>query len=67
MALARAGGYGHRIAKTGEGEYRVSWSYDTKYPDSKTRYVKRSSRYVDKAGAERFCKKWKIKMPEERT
>jgi hypothetical protein len=65
MALVRSGSYGHRIAKISNAEYLVSWSTDTKPSGCRYRMVKRSSRYTDKAGAERFCKRWKISMPEE--
>ena len=62
MALTRAGGYGHRIYRLGENDYRISWTYDTKY--ARLRYPRRVSRDTDRKGAERFAKRWNVEMPQ---
>lgn len=61
MALTRAGGYGHQIHRLGENDYRISWTYDTK--SARLRWPRRVSRDTDRAGAERFAKRWGIVCP----
>ena len=58
-------GYGHRIQRLGSDTFRLSWSWDKKYPGTRFRYPKRLSRVTDRAGALRFSKKWNVEMPAE--
>lgn len=67
MSRINSGGYAHRIAYLGHDCYQISWGYDLKFIGSRLRYPKRMVRDTDKAGAERFAKKWQLQMPEETT
>ncbi len=60
---SRSGGYGHHISYLGWGVYRVSWLTDTKH--GKIRHPHRRGRDSDRAGAERFAKKWGCALPEK--
>jgi hypothetical protein len=60
-----SGGYGHRIRKIDNDTFRISWSYDTKIAGSRLRWPRGFSRVTDRAGAERFAKKWNTNMPKE--
>lgn len=51
--------YGHRIRKLG-CYYRLSWTKDTYYPNSRLRFPKIYVRDTDLKGAIRFAKKWGI-------
>jgi len=44
------------------GMYRLSWTVDFYYPDSRLRYPRTFSRDTDQKGAERFCKKHNITL-----
>lgn len=57
--------YGQRIVLRG-GYYEMSWVVDFYINGSRLRYPRGFTRETDKAGAERFCKKWDIDMPKER-
>ena len=56
-----------RIREVEPGWYRISWTVDRFYAGSRLRHPVSYSRETDKAGAERFCKKHKIKMPDVAT
>jgi hypothetical protein len=60
MPLLKGGGYGHNIAPM-PGFYRLSWKYDVKH--GRIRYPRIMSRDTDRAGAERFAKKWGLRVP----
>lgn len=59
----RATSYGHAIERIGVDHYRLSWTIDRYYPDSRLRRPQRATRDTDEAGAQRFCKRWDIDMP----
>jgi len=54
----------HHIQLIGRDHYRLSWSFDTKIAGSRLRWPRTITRDTDQAGAERFAKKWSVKMPE---
>lgn len=57
--------YNHRCtADEYRGDYLISWVVDYYYPSSRLRYPRGFRRWTDRKGAERFCKKWGINMPE---
>jgi hypothetical protein len=58
-----SGSYGHRVIDFGNDIYRVSWVVDRYYPTSRLRHPRGCSRDTDKAGAERFAKRWGIAWP----
>ncbi len=57
---------GHRIKLLGSGDYRISWTVDYYYPGVRIRFPRTCQRHTDRAGAERFAKRWNVKMPEAR-
>lgn len=62
-----SGSYGHRIQDLGGGFYRLHWTVDRYYPDSRLRFPRGCSRDADEAGARRFAKRWKLTFdPGER-
>jgi hypothetical protein len=58
------GSYNHRVIWQG-GSYRLCWTVDRYYKDTRGRFPRRFWRYTNRKGAERFCKKWGVKMPEQ--
>ena len=59
-----ASSYGHHVKRLLGGEdYRISWTVDFYYEGSRLRFPRTFSRDTDKAGAERFCRRWKVTMP----
>jgi hypothetical protein len=58
--------YGHGVEclSAFHGEYRLHWTVDRYINGSRQRWPTKGRRDTDKAGAERFCKKWGCKMPE---
>lgn len=52
-----ASSYGHHIADLGDGCYRISWTVDFHYPNSRLRHPRAFRRDTDRKGAERFAKK----------
>jgi len=44
------------------GIYRLYWTVDYYYPDSRLRYPRTFTRDTDQKGAERFCKKHGIPL-----
>lgn len=59
-------GYGHRIWRLYPGVYRLSWCWDQKYATSRLRFPRHLTRDTDRAGAERFARKWNVPMPVEK-
>lgn len=57
--------YGHRIQRIDDDFYRLSWTVDHKYANSRLRYPRAMSRDSDAAGAKRFAKKWDLELPPE--
>lgn len=64
MALARAGGKRHRIRRVG-AMYELSWQFEVKYAGSRLLFHRTMRRDTDRAGAERFAKKWGCPMPTD--
>lgn len=58
------GSYGHHIRRIAEGHFRLSWTVDRYYANSRLRHPRTATRDTDTAGAERFAKRWDIAMPE---
>jgi len=54
--------YSHRIQKQGKGDYQISWAYDRYYQGSRQRHPQRRVMWTDRKGAERFAKKWGLKL-----
>lgn len=63
MSRRSTRGYGHRIAQFGPDDFRISWTHDRYYSNSRLRFPRVITRYTDRAGAERFSKKWGCKLP----
>lgn len=55
--------YGHRIRQFEADHFRLFWTVDFHYPDSRLRHPRGFSRDTDKAGADRFARKWGVFMP----
>jgi hypothetical protein len=55
--------YRHRWRDMGDGCYRVSWTKDYYYPDSRLRFPRICERDTDLKGVLRFCKKYNIQPP----
>ena len=53
----------HYILYLGGDDFRLSWQFDRYYPGRRLRWPTRGNRDTDRAGAERFAKKWGVKMP----
>lgn len=64
MTRRNSGSYRHHIRRVAPGCYEISWAVDYHYPDSRLRFPRTMSRETDKRGAERFCKRWGLAMPE---
>jgi len=56
-----SGGYDHHIRKIDRDFYEISWRYDNSY--GRIRYPRTMRRDTDRKGAERFAKKWGLKLP----
>jgi hypothetical protein len=65
MGRLSMGSYAHRIAYMGRGTYQMVWTVDRKVMGSRVRFPNVHRRDTDRAGAERFAKKWGVAMPEE--
>jgi hypothetical protein len=59
------GGYGHRVVKLCFGGYRLSWKWDRYYDGQRCSYPQVVHRDTDKAGAERFVKRWKLTWQDD--
>lgn len=57
--------YGHRIQRIEDDFYRLFWTVDHKYANSRLRFPRAMNRDTDAAGAKRFAKKWGIDLPAE--
>lgn len=64
MALNNSRGYGHHIQRIGADHFRLSWCSDYKCGGSRIRHTRTITRDTDTKGAERFAKKWDVRMPE---
>ena len=64
-ALVHRAAYGHAIRRIGPGHYRLSWTHDRKVAGSRLRFQATIRRDTDRAGAERFAKKWGVTLPAE--
>ena len=58
--------YGHDAKQWGFDDFTISWIVDKHYSGSRLRFPQHQRRVTDRKGAERFCKRWEIEMPEER-
>jgi len=58
-----SGSYGHRVSKVGPDHYRLQWTVDRYYAGSRLRHPRVDWRDTDKAGAERFAKRWGVEVP----
>ena len=54
--------YGHRVRKIAHDHYRVSWTVDFKYSNSRLRHPRGFARDTDENGAKRFARKWKVEI-----
>lgn len=64
MSRFNSSAYGHRIRYIGYDAYRLSWTWDAYYANSRLRFPRTITRDTDKQGAERFAKKWQCNLPE---
>ncbi len=62
-SLIKGGAHSHAIRALGPDNFRIYWTVDRKHPGSRLRYPTTHGRTTDRAGAERFAKKWGVKMP----
>lgn len=58
-----AGSYGHTITHVAPDHYRLHWTVDRYYSDSRLRHPRSASRDTDKAGANWFARRWGVTMP----
>lgn len=65
MPAARTGGSGHRILRLGGGDYEIAWSYEVKFTGSRLLFHRTMRRVTDRKGAERFAKRWGVRIPDE--
>lgn len=56
---------GHKIQRFGRDDFLISWTVDRYIAGSRLRWPTRYSRWTNRAGAERFAKKWDVTMPPE--
>ena len=55
--------YNQRIVFMGKDWYRLFWTCDRYYKDSRQRFPRQFSRDTDEKGAIKFCKKWGLNLP----
>lgn len=60
---SRGGSYGHKVQPLGFGSYRLWWMVDRYVTGSRLRFPTSYGRDTDRAGAERFARKWGCKVP----
>jgi hypothetical protein len=60
------GSYGQTIHLEFEDSYRIAWTVDYHYPESRLRYPRRFSLVTNKAGARRFARRWGLTVPTKR-
>ncbi len=58
--------YGHEWRRIAPDTYAITWAWDRYYPRSRLRYPQVRHAITDRAGAERFAKRWGIDGPDER-
>jgi hypothetical protein len=60
-------GHGHCIKRLTHDDFRLSWVYNKRVANRGRHLIwpTRITRDTDRAGAERFAKKWGCPMPEE--
>lgn len=58
-------GYGHHARKITPDTWEISWMYDRYYTGCRLRYPQTMSRITNKAGAERFAKKWCLNLRDD--
>ncbi|WP_448043738.1 hypothetical protein [Bradyrhizobium liaoningense] len=54
--------YGHRVREIAHDHFRVSWTVDFHYADSRLRHPRRFARDIDEKGAKRFARKRKVEI-----
>lgn len=54
-------GYDHCVRRIGADHYRLSWTFDVKYPDSRLRWPRTITRDTDELGARKFVAKWNVR------
>lgn len=59
-----SGSYGHAVRRIGNDHYRLHWTVDRYYPNSRLRFPRGHSRDTDLAGARRFAQRWQLDPPE---
>ena len=57
--------HGHGIRLIPGCGYRLSWTVDRYYADSRLRHPATYRRFTDEDGARRFAARWKITFPEK--
>lgn len=45
--------------------YRLHWTVDRYYSDSRLRFPTNYTRDTNEAGVRRFCKKWDLPLPDD--
>lgn len=60
-----SGSKGHYIRRYGPDDFRLCWSVDRYYRDSRLRHPTACHRDTDRKGAERFARRWGCGMPPE--
>jgi hypothetical protein len=61
---SKGGSYNQNYERTGGDWYRLYWTVDYYYADSRLRYPRVFTRDTDEAGVRRFCKRWGITFDE---
>lgn len=61
----RSNSYDHDCRYIRDNLYRILWIVDIKY--RRIRYPHQYSRLTDESGAKRFCKRWNIEMPMDKS
>lgn len=66
MGRFRGGGsYAHSMQRFGRDHFRLHWTVDRYYPDSRLRFPRGCNRDTDLAGAKRFAKRWGLPEPKD--
>ena len=60
-----SGSYGHRVHRIGADHFRLCWTVDRYYSNSRLRFPTGYTRDTDLDGAIRFAKKWGLPLPSE--
>lgn len=59
-SITRQRSYGHSVKKIGHNHYRLSWTVDFHYANSRLRHPRGFRRDTDLSGASRFARKWSL-------